>query len=570
MRIENNACAQRRIPVFFVCLICLLAALFFLSASTMQADDKGGGFSGGKAHDSFAWYANSIALVVGVDDYTQGWPRLQEAVNDAEKMAARLSADGFTVYKLLNQQATKEEILKYLHDVIPPKLGPGDRFVLYFSGHGQTEGGVSGQLGYLVPATGKKGQGKDLFHTYLSMKEIRNILIDKYRARHVLLVADACFSGLLTGRMAGSSPSAAAAMAKSGKMVITAGGKGEPAEDGLFTDMLLKGLGGEADTNRDGYVSFAELALFGQQRTTQQSEGRQHPVYGWWDGEGEILFRSGQTEPKVMARSPSIVPPLTPPVKSGEDMALIPAGISLMGCPSHVDAMCADDEKPITKIYVDAFWMNLHEVSVKDYAKCVISGKCKEPGKHSGGDLADYYNWGKADRQDHPVNGVSWEDARSYCEWKKKRLPTEAEFAKALRQNDTRRRYPWGKLNNPPTGFVNVADDSLLEKTWAQDRFSEYDDGYAGTAPVCSFAKNPYHLCDISGNVWEWCADAYNADWYAKMPKKNPVNGGESKARVLRGGGFMDGPDGMRVSNRGHHEPTHINVDVGFRCARSK
>ncbi len=568
MEMMKNAFAKRNIPVFGVCLICLFVAVLLLPASIMRADDKGGGFSGEKVQKSFEWYANSVALVVGVDDYTQGWPRLQEAVNDAEKMAARLTSDGFTVYELLNEQATKEEILRYLHDVIPQKLGPGDRFVLYFSGHGQTESGVSGQLGYLVPVRGKKGQGKDLFYTYLSMKEIRNILIDKYRARHVLLVADACFSGLLTGRMATTSPSAAAAMRKSGKMVITAGGKGEPAEDGLFTDMLLKGLGGEADTDRDGYVTFAELALFGQQRTTQRSDGRQHPVYGWWDGEGEMVFHAGNAKPKVNQQPLAFVPVPTPPVKSDSEMIFIPVGYSLMGCPSHVDTKCADDEKPITKIYVDAFWMDVHEVSVCDYAECVIAGKCREPKVHPKSDLVEYYNWGKANRQDHPVNGVSWEDAKDYCEWKEKRLPTEAEFAKAARQGDSAKKYPWGNRPKPPTSFLNVADDSLFDKTWVTERFTKYDDGYAETAPVCSFAKNSLGLCDISGNVWEWCYDAYSADWYAKMPKKNPVNGGESKGRVLRGGGFMDGPDGIRVSNRGHHEATHTNVDVGFRCAK--
>ena len=278
--------AARKIA--FATLVSLASGLT-LCESSSPAQDKGIavlGPSGGRP----GWYGKSVAFVVGIDAYSGGWPALSAAVSDAERVAAELKRHGFEVHLLLNKEASKDEIMRYLYDVIPPQLGPEDRFVFYFSGHGQTENAPGGQIGYLVPVNGRMSESRDQFFTYISMNEVRSVLMNKYDAKHVLVVADACFSGLLTNRAPSPSHSVEAALRHDGKMVISAGGKGQRAVDGLFTNVFVQGMGGKADSDVDGWVTFGELALFVKQKVDDRSEGKQTPLYTWWEGEGEMVF----------------------------------------------------------------------------------------------------------------------------------------------------------------------------------------------------------------------------------------------------------------------------------------
>ncbi len=249
------------------------------------------------------------------------------------------------------------------------------------------------------------------------------------------------------------------------------------------------------------------------------------------------------------------------------DMVKIPAGWFKMGC-SPGDSQCDNDEKPRKRVYVDAFYMDVHETTVAEYRQCVSAGSCKAAKVSSDKKRGPYYNWDKSGRDDHPINGVSWNDANSYCQWKGKRLPTEAEFERALRGGFEGRKYPWGNSSTPPSQYGNYADES------AKRRFSDwtiikgYDDGYAGTAPVCRFSQNEHGLCDISGNVWEWCEDWYDKDFYNRMPARNPINRTKASNRVLRGGGWLAYPRYLRSSGRYWGNPADRNIYGGFRCSR--
>ena len=151
-----------------------------------------------------------------------------------------------------------------------------------------------------------------------------------------------------------------------------------------------------------------------------------------------------------------------------------------------------DREKPVHTVYLDAFNIDKYEVTVGQYEKCVNAGKCKTP--KTGG----YYNWGKSGRRNHPINGVSWHDAKSYCGFIGKRLPTEAEWEKAATwENGRKYKYPSGK--NTISCNDAVMDDG--------NKYGGYDSDGCGknsTWPVGSKPKEINGTFDMAGNLWEW------------------------------------------------------------------
>jgi formylglycine-generating enzyme required for sulfatase activity len=216
--------------------------------------------------------------------------------------------------------------------------------------------------------------------------------------------------------------------------------------------------------------------------------------------------------------------------------------------------------------------MDVHEVTVAEYKQCVQAGVCKTPAKESDSTSTDKfaYNWGKSSQGNHPINGVDWNDANSYCNWKGKRLPTEAEFERALRGGSDGQIYPWGNSKNPPAQYGNYADATYSSR-FPKDKAvfpKSYNDGYVGTSPVCSMKRNAYGLCDISGNVWEWNQDWHDKGWYSNMPERNPINSQNNSDRVLRGGSWVNSPRFVRASFRGSTEPSYRYFKVGFRCSR--
>ena len=167
------------------------------------------------------------------------------------------------------------------------------------------------------------------------------------------------------------------------------------------------------------------------------------------------------------------------------------------------------------------------------------------------------------DRMDHPVVHVSWTDAQAFCAWSGTRLPTEAEWEYAARAG-TSSPFPWGDELEPGGAHrMNVFQGRF-------PRTNTMADGFAGTAPVNAFAPNEFGLYNVTGNVWEWCADWYDPGYYARSPLRDPPGPVGGTHRVMRGGSYLCHNSycrRYRVSARQGNEPASSTGNVGFRVA---
>ena len=253
-----------------------------------------------------------------------------------------------------------------------------------------------------------------------------------------------------------------------------------------------------------------------------------------------------------------------PSVLSDPNMMFIPAGYFEMGSISR-DKEAERDEKPTHTVSVDAFYIDKYEVTNAQYKKFIDANPQWQKGriskKYHDGDYLKHWNGNDypPDKGDHPVVYVSWYAAMAYAEWRGKRLPTEAEWEKAARGDLVNKKYTWG--------------DSL------EANKANYGASVGGTTAVGTYPANGYGLYDMTGNVWEWCLDEYNADFYSTSPEHNPLAGGTidnilsdfmnvKSVRVLRGGSWVSAAKFVRVSDRTRFTPKITNKARGFRCVK--
>ena len=245
-------------------------------------------------------------------------------------------------------------------------------------------------------------------------------------------------------------------------------------------------------------------------------------------------------------------------------MTLIPAGSFEMGgykCMVSSGGNCwkwepGDDDPPHT-VSLDAFKIDVTEVTNAQYAACQAAGMCRPLRLGSADTRGNHY--GLPEFDNFPVTEVSWYDARAFCAWRGARLPGEAEWEKAARGGLTGKMYPWG--DEKPVCITGAKDG-------AQNGFCTPED----TIAVGSFGANGYGLFDMSGNLAEWTNDWYQADYYTHSPVSNPPGPVSGEARVVRGGSYEDrhefGGGALSVYVRGiGRDPSMGLWDIGFRCA---
>ena len=259
-----------------------------------------------------------------------------------------------------------------------------------------------------------------------------------------------------------------------------------------------------------------------------------------------------------------------------EKMVLVPAGQFTMGATPEQQQEVLDfgwsdnwlqhmgplvkSAGPSHQVYLDAFFIDIHEVSNQEYANFVDA---------TGHRLPVSWGVGRFNQPDLPVVSVSWGDANAYCVWAGKRLPTEAEWEKAAR-GLTGAVYPWG--NSWDSTKLRSAEEFARQplQTFAAwlgwERAINELPAEVGSYPE---GKSPFGLMDMAGNVWEWVADWFDADYYAASPARNPRGPATGSLRVLRGGGW-DVPRVVAFSwiRETFIPPDHAHSFVtGFRCA---
>jgi len=221
-------------------------------------------------------------------------------------------------------------------------------------------------------------------------------------------------------------------------------------------------------------------------------------------------------------------------------------------------AASENDERPVHEVTVKDFYIARTEVTLAQYELCIEASVCTGP-------LFEHWrcNMGIAYREDHPMNCINWEQAGQFCEWAGGRLPTEAEWEFAARSRGQKRMYPWGDEH----GTCDYATMSTLELGEGC--------GEETTWPVCSRpdGNTEQDLCDMAGNVNEWCMD-----WYHKNYEGAPDDGSawqlpEGSKRIVRGGSVFTETYALRTTSRFSKFPlrppeNYVKGTLGFRCVR--
>ena len=224
-------------------------------------------------------------------------------------------------------------------------------------------------------------------------------------------------------------------------------------------------------------------------------------------------------------------------------MIEIPAGPYIMGSDQG-----PPDENPPHRVDITSFWIDELEITAGQFQLCVDAKACAAAAASAG------CNGSVADRADHPINCIDWLQAQSYCTWADKRLPTEAEWEKAARGTDGRR-FPWGQTRPTPQ-LLNYGNN-----IGSTTEVGIYPDG-------TSF----YGIHDMGGNVSEWTADYYAADYYSRSPDANPSGPESGDSRVARGSSWKIGvpEDALTATVRIRLLESSVDNSIGVRCARTE
>ena len=287
--------ALRRITVPFA-----MVAMVILAGGVAARQSESAPPSPGTAPQPLP--GESWAVVIGINRYRHPRiPKLRYAVNDARAVERALLAQGFRkdrIFTLTDDQATKAGIEQLLGDELRQQVGADDRLLVFFAGHGKTDRLRSGEEeGYLIPVDGDPGR---LFSTAIGMTALRQIS-ERLSAKHILYIVDACYSGYAIYNRSISEDLLEEMLKKPAIQILTAGRQQDEAQEraghGVFTDVLVQGLSGDAFVAGKSWLALEELGLWVKVRVFAESNKKQLPQYGNLSGEGQFVFR--KTEPTV-------------------------------------------------------------------------------------------------------------------------------------------------------------------------------------------------------------------------------------------------------------------------------
>ena len=517
------------------------------------------------------------AVVIGINEYLDpAIPRLRYSVADARLVAETLIQKcGYEADRilLLTDDQEKRHLLPLrlnLLEQIPAWLGhagPADTVLVFFAGHGFLD---QRDQGYLAPMDCKRA---NLGLTGFRTDDLRNSL-EQCAAGRKLLILDCCHAGAeREADLSGMSSEELGAAFRQARGLVTLASCGknqrscewEAKGHGLFTHFLALGLRGDADFDQNGFVDSDELYryVYDKVSTTAQRELNvgQRPVrFIPPDAEGVLVVG------KINLSSTGGFPPEKKPAAGdtpseaisnsmGMRFVLVRGGEFSMGsAEGHGDA----NEHPRHAVAISrSFYLGATEVTQGQYA--AVMGE--NPSWFSASRLegrADH----PADTARLPVERVSYEQAQEFCRRLSRReglpegvyrLPTEAEWEYAAR----------GGLEGD---FAPGGDPVELRRfAWL------YENSAGRTHEVGTLAPNAWGLYDMSGNVAEWCADWYDAGYYARSPRQDPPGPdqpGPQPLRAIRGGSWNDEAELCRPANRDAAPPTARENCYGFRLLR--
>ena len=278
--------------------------------------------------------------------------------------------------------------------------------------------------------------------------------------------------------------------------------------------------------------------------------------------------------------------------EESEEFALLPDSDTSLDsgspdCQLYPDECAAYHRiRPRHEVSLDAFYLDRFEVTNKQFAAFIQATNYQTLAEKNGkayGFSTETEPWGgdikeaswrrpegtvsvfDSERASHPIVSVSWAEAKAYCEWNGKRLPTEAEWEYAAR-GGTRTQFWWGKAYPKSKKLGNFADQATQWKNLQLLFIDGYLDEFPRTAPVGSFEPNPWGLHDMTGNVKEWVADWYDKDYYSNSPEHAPTEPDTGRFKTVRGNSWTS--QDLSLAERSSIVPTHVSADLGFRCAK--
>ena len=547
-------------PFLFILCVSLLAF-----SSTAQAQ---------RVHVLLVLMGNDSKITATVEKSQQTMTELMQLVSrtcevNLTVMKSMPGLEGEVRYKrLANTEVKAKETLQQLGIIKSSqvldwvrtvRVMPTDTLLVYFNGHGEMDRYGNHRLVF-------DGFSED----YLS-RDLLAAAVKKKSVRLQLLITDTCSyapGGAKPVQRSRVDFATVAPKARfyaknlflehNGFLNITAASPGKlaygnPDVGGFFTSGIANSLTPDSDTDKkDDFLTWDEVFAAAEKEIKRLCE--QTPDLKDTDTVQIPVRHSFPVRAEIVGTSFG-------------NMVLIPAGEFQMGSNDGWN-----NEKPVHTVYVDEFYMHIHEVTNAEYKAFVDAN----PSWQRGGHLAQQYanrdylkHWNgntyPQGRADHPVVWVSWYSAMAYAQWAGKRLPTEGEWEKAARGGLVAKKYPWGNQSLDATR-------ANYGKKWTGKTI--------GTTRVQSYAPNRYGLYDMAGNVYEWCLDAWVP--YTSFASQNPVAGATDirqvtsnfiyhspeTERVTRGGAWTSQPKGVRAANRGKGPAINTHWGTGFRCVK--